>query len=116
MVGLALLVGLVLLAYWFVSADPRKVIQVLKWTVIILGGGFLLYVLVRAHYGLLIALLPILLMFLLRQNALKHRMKAARGPTKGQISELNSHSVSPPMPTRLHSGGSPNRYVLKNSS
>ncbi len=85
-----MLAGLVLLAYWFASADPKKVIAVLKWTGITLGSVLLLYVVLRAHYGLLLAFAPLLLALLMRHRALRHRIKAARGPTRGQTSEVNT--------------------------
>jgi hypothetical protein len=110
LLGLALLVGLIFLAYWFASADPKKVIQVLKWSVITLVGGFLLYVIVRAHYGLLIALLPMLLAVLLQRRALKHRMKAARGPSRGQSSEVNTRFLRM---TLDHDTGDMSGLILK---
>lgn len=88
--GLALLCGFLLLGYWFVSADPKKVIVLGRWVLAGLGlivAGYLLWGGRQAFAALLI---PTLIPLFLRYRALWRRIKAASGPTPGQTSEINT--------------------------
>lgn len=89
-IGLFLLVGLILLARWLTTADPRTVAKALKWTAI---GGALLLVLFLALTGRLPAILSALAplaLILMRWRAIANRLKAARGPTPNQRSGLET--------------------------
>jgi len=88
--GLALLIGFVLLGRWFVSADPKKIATGLKWTLIVLGVVVVIYLFVVGRAYIATFLLPALLVFLLRSRGLWQRIKAARGPSPGQTSEVNT--------------------------
>ena len=85
--GLALLVGFVLIGRWFVGADPKVVAKALRWTLAGLGVVLIL-LLVFAWRQALIALLPMLVIVLLPSRALRQRIKAAAGPRSGQTSEI----------------------------
>jgi DnaJ-domain-containing protein 1 len=87
--GLALLVGLAVLARWFVGADPKRVAKAARWILIVLAilGVF---VLIFAGRYALAALLPLLIPFLLRSRVLWRRAKAAAGPRPGQTSEVTT--------------------------
>lgn len=85
--GLAVLVGGVLLARWFVNAEPRHVARVVRWLLIILGTIFVL-VMVFAGRQVWAALLLPMLLPLIRSRGLWQRIKAARGPSSGQKSEV----------------------------
>jgi hypothetical protein len=88
--GVCLLVGLILLGYWFVRTEPKNVIRLLRWVLAILGlivGGFLVWGGLRA-WALLA--LPFLLPILMNWRAIRARLRAARGPSPGQASEVET--------------------------
>ncbi len=87
--GLALLVGLVLLARWFVVADPKKVAKAARWGVIV-AAVLAAVVLVFAGRYLLALMLPFLIPFLMRSRVMWRRAKAAAGPRPGQTSEVTT--------------------------
>ena len=87
--GLALLVGLVLLARWFVLADPKKVAKAARWLLIVAVIGAALVLIFAGRY-LLALLLPFLIPFLMRSRVMWHRAKAAAGPRPGQTSEVTT--------------------------
>lgn len=88
--GLALLVGFVLIGRWFATADPAVLARVLKGAliaVILVGGAFL------AVTGKLVPaaiLASILVPLLLRWRAMAKRMKSAGGPSAGQSSTIET--------------------------
>ena len=88
--GVCLLVGLILLGFWFVRAEPRKVVVLLRWVLAILGlilGGYLLWGGLKIWA---ILALPLLLPLLRNWRAIRARMRAARGPSPGQASEVET--------------------------
>ena len=88
--GLALLVGLIFTARWFVSADPAQVAKMARWSlagVAVVAGLFLIF---AGRHILLAFLLPLLIPLLMRSRLLWRRMKAAAGPTPGQTSEVTT--------------------------
>lgn len=90
LLGLGIVVGGFLLIKGLRGADPRKVVVVLKWTVIAIGGVGLLYLgvtgqLRRASY-IAMGLLP----FLMRWRALGRLARSWRGPTPGQSSDIET--------------------------
>jgi hypothetical protein len=88
--GLCLLVGIVLLARWFVATEPRKVVVLARWVLAIIGlivGGYLLLGGFQAWAGLaLFFMLPALM----RWRMIWNRLKAAQGPSPGQASEVET--------------------------
>lgn len=88
--GICLLVGFVLLARWFVAAEPRAVLWVLRWVaafVAIVIGGFLIW---GGRQALAAIVFPLLLPLLLRYRALWARLKSAAGPSPGQTSQVET--------------------------
>ncbi len=88
--GICLLVGFILLAYWFVRTEPKNVVKLLRWVLAILGlivGGFLIWGGLRAWAVLA---LPFLLPILMNWRAVRARLRAARGPSPGQASEVET--------------------------
>jgi hypothetical protein len=51
--GVAILVGLLLLVYLFVNADPAKLARNLKWAALGLAGALFLYLLLSERFGFL---------------------------------------------------------------
>lgn len=91
--GLALLVGAVFLLRWFVNAEPKAVVVVLKWILAVIGIGLALFLLIGGARFLAVVALPFLLPLLLRSGLLLQlwrRAKAARGPQPGQTSEVRT--------------------------
>lgn len=91
--GLCLLAGVILLTRWFIAAEPRKVVVVLRWVAAGVGlvlGGFLLW---GGRHALAVLALPMLVPLLLRYRALWNRIKAAQGPQPGQTSQIETRFV-----------------------
>ena len=88
--GICLLAGFFLLGYWFVRTEPKKVVLLLRWVLAILGlilGGYLIWGGLRAWA---ILSLPFLLPMLMNWRAIRARLRAARGPSPGQASEVET--------------------------
>ncbi len=88
--GICLLAGFILLGYWFVRTEPKKVVVLLRWVLAILGlivGGYLIWGGLRAWA---ILALPFLLPMLMNWRAIRARLRAARGPSPGQASEVET--------------------------
>jgi len=91
--GVCLLIGFIFLARWFVAVEPGKVVAAVRWVAVILAvivAGFLIW---GGREALAALALPLLLPVLLRGRALWHRMKAARGPTPGQASRVDTRFI-----------------------
>lgn len=88
--GLCLLAGFILLGTWFVRTEPKKVVSLLRWVLAILGlivGGFLIW---GGRQALAVLALPMLLPVLMNWRAIRARLRAARGPSPGQSSEVDT--------------------------
>lgn len=88
--GLALLGGTYLLGRWYVSADPKQVARVARWTLAGLGVAFGLYLLFAGRQALAALALPAMIPLLMRYRALWGRIKSAMGPSPGQTSEVDT--------------------------
>ena len=88
--GICLLAGFILLGYWFVRTEPKNVVRLLRWVLAILGlivAGYLIWGGLRAWAVLA---LPFLLPILMNWRAVRARLRAARGPSPGQASEVET--------------------------
>ena len=88
--GLCLLAGFILLGFWFVRTEPKRVVSLLRWVLAILGlvaGGFLIW---GGRQALAILALPLLLPVLMNWRAIRARIRAAQGPSPGQASEVET--------------------------
>ncbi|WP_282607363.1 DnaJ domain-containing protein [Pelagibius sp. Alg239-R121] len=86
--GLCSLVGLLLLAKWYSSADPKALAKTVPRVVIVVAVAILILIVLTGRIALLLALAPVILMFFARFRALKNRVRAAMGPQPGQTSEV----------------------------
>jgi len=88
--GLSLLVGFLLIARWFVSAEPRRVLVMLRW--VAAGGGLIIggYLLWGGRQALAALVVPMMIPALLRWRAVWNRIKAAQGPSPGQSSSIET--------------------------
>lgn len=90
--GLVLVLGLILVARWFASADPKKLVRVVKWSLVIVAViGILFFAVTRgpAALGGLLALLP----FFLRWQSVLRRLKGMMGPSPGKSSQVETRFV-----------------------
>lgn len=87
--GLALLFGVFLLARWFAESDPKTVARVVRWTLVVLAGGVVLFVVLAARQYIFAILLPLLL-FLFRNRGLLKYLKSLGGPTPGRSSTVET--------------------------
>ena len=110
--GLALFVGLWLLGKWFIGADPKAVIRGLRWTAAIFVAVVLFYVLILGSWNLLLAALGGLFPLLMATLLQRRRLKAGRGPSPGQQSEVKTGYLSM---TLDHDSGEMTGRVLKGS-
>ena len=91
--GVALLVGAILVLRWFVGADPKVILRVLKWTGLALAVLFGVLLLVSGRLAWLWVALVGLLPWVSRLRMLGRLAKAARGPSGGQQSEVRTRFV-----------------------
>ncbi len=90
---LAAIIGGALLLRWFVRADPRAVLQALRWVGLGLAVAFLLVMAATGRFHFLFAALAFLLPWLARFRRMRTAFKAARGPREGQLSEVRTRFV-----------------------
>ena len=88
--GLGVVIGCAMLLQWAATADPRSLASALKAMGLLAIGGLGLVLLLTGQLGLALMLAPILLPLLLNWRAISNRMRAARGPTPGQTSHLQT--------------------------
>lgn len=101
--GILIAIGFIFLLRWYSTGDPKRILKILTWTGIAFAliVGLLLLLTGRLNF-LWVALLG-LLPWLLRGmqfaraafwlNSLRQRAKAARGPSGGQSSTVNTRFV-----------------------
>jgi len=93
--GIAVMIGLILAMNWFVSANPKTVIKVLKWGLLGLFGVIILFLIVTGRFGLALWALPALLPWIMRARMFARtaknfsRMAGGAGHT-GQASSVTS--------------------------
>jgi hypothetical protein len=83
--GVAILGGLLLLAYLFVNAEPQKLARTLKWTAIVIGGALFLVLLFSERFAFLWLPLMMVLPALSRFRAL---FAGFRKPPPGGSSDI----------------------------
>lgn len=90
LLGVCLLAGLILLGFWFVRTEPKKVVSLMRWVLAILGLLIVGYLIWGGRQALAILALPLLLPLLRNWRAIRARLRAARGPSPGQASEVET--------------------------
>ena len=96
--GSSLLIGLGMIGYWFLNADPAKIRAVAKWGGLgLLAILFITLIFFRKFDWLMYAGM-VMLPFLMRAGALFRRfrntVKMARGPAPGQSSAVRTETLS----------------------
>lgn len=90
LLGLAIVVGLVLIVWGVSGADPRIVRRIFKWSAIVIGGVLLVYLGVTGRLMIAGWIAGAMLPLLLRWRALRNMAKGFRGPSPGQTSDIET--------------------------
>ena len=88
--GVLVLLGLVLLVRLFLSADPKQLARIVKWTGIALAVAAIIAVAVSGRLAMLLAIAAGLLPILRRMHTMAGGM---RGPAAGASSDVNTPFV-----------------------
>ena len=88
--GFAILIGLLLLGYLFVNADPARLAKIVKWAGIVLAVLAVLALLVSGRLLMLLAPLALLLPMLRR---LRSMVSGFRGPAAAGISTVETRFI-----------------------
>jgi len=100
--GLALLIGALLVARWYVNAPPSTLVKVLKWSAIILAISIVLFFLIAGPKIWALWALPILLPWVMRARAAARMAKnwsrmagssKGGGSAPGQESEVETQFI-----------------------
>jgi hypothetical protein len=88
--GLALVIGLALLARGIAGTDPKLVVRVLKWTLGGLGLALFGFLLVTGRFYALAEYFIFALPAALFWRRIAHGLKGLRGPSPGQSSDIET--------------------------
>jgi hypothetical protein len=88
--GVAILIGLLLLGYLFVNADPARLAKIVKWTGIALAALAVLALLVSGRLAMFLAPLALLLPSLRR---LRSMVSGFRGPSSASTSTVETRFI-----------------------
>jgi hypothetical protein len=88
--GFAILIGLLLLGYLFVNADPARLAKIVKWTGIVLAALAVLALLVSGRLAMFLAPLALLLPSLRR---LRSMVSGFRGPSNAGASTVETRFI-----------------------
>ena len=97
LLGIALFVGAVLIARWFVDADTKKVLKARRWTGVLLAAVLGLFMPVSGRFSLLWIALMGLLPWISRFRMFRRMARAARGPIPGRQSHVDTRFVTMPL-------------------
>ncbi|MEQ8335412.1 DnaJ domain-containing protein [Nisaea sp.] len=96
--GASLLIGLGLIGYWFINADPAKIRVTAKWIGLGLLGLLVIALIFFRRFDWLVYAAAIGLPFLIRAGAIFRRfrnaVKMARGPASGQSSAVRTETLA----------------------
>jgi hypothetical protein len=84
------LVGLYLIAHWWVQAEPRQIIAALRWGAIAIGIGVVVFAAVTRRWGLLAMLAAPALMLFRSMRAVQTHGRNAQGPSQGRASGVET--------------------------
>ncbi|MEE8622420.1 MAG: DnaJ domain-containing protein [Alphaproteobacteria bacterium] len=92
--GLALLVGLLLLGRALAGADPALLARVVRWLIIALGSGALIYLFYSRQFQWASLVIFFLLPALVRWRAMKRMARNWAGPSPGRKSRVETRFLS----------------------
>jgi len=88
--ALALIVGLYLVARWWVQAQPHQLLQALRWAAVAVGLLVLAAIVLSSRWSWLPSLLFFALPWMSRMRTLGTMRRNARGPRPGQTSQVST--------------------------
>ena len=92
--GLICIAGAVFVLRWLFTAEPRRIVQALRWAGLAIAVVIALFVLLTGRFQLLIATAALLFPWIARIRAFRRAAKAARGPTEGRTSQVQTRFVT----------------------
>jgi hypothetical protein len=92
--GVSLVIGGVLLVRWFTTADPKMIIRVLRWTGLGLAIVVGLFLIISGRFAWLWVAAMGLLPWISRFRMLRRLASAARGPSRGRQSRVDTQFVA----------------------
>ena len=90
LLGIALLIGFVLLARAFVNADPKSLARGVRYTTIGVTVVVVVFLAVTGRLGAAMAIGAFVLPMVLRWRSIINRVRAAAGPSDGQTSTVET--------------------------
>ena len=88
--AIGVIVGLYLVGRWWVQAEPRQLLKALRWTGAAVGLLLLAVIAISGRWSWFPALLFPAIPWLIRFRALNTMRKNARGPRRGQASQIST--------------------------
>ncbi len=88
--GVCVLAGGLLILRWFVNAEPRSILRALRIAAIVVVVVVVVVLAVTGRLFQAMGLAFVLFPMLARWRAMAHRMRAARGPSPGQASDVTT--------------------------
>lgn len=108
--GVSLVVSSILLLRWFADADPKRVLQVLRWTGIAFALILAFFLIISGRFSWLWVALMGLLPWISRFRMLQRLRRSARGPSQGRQSRVDTRFVAM---TLNHDSGDMDGKVLE---
>jgi hypothetical protein len=110
--GVSLLIGGIFLLRWFVSADPKMILRVSRWTGLGLALVLAFFLIISGRLGWIWVALMGLLPWISRFRMLRGLMRSARAPRQGRQSKVDTRFVAM---TLDHDSGDMDGEVLEGS-
>ena len=92
--GVILAVGVFVLVHGLLRASPRQIAVAVRVVSIVVAAAFVIFLVVSGRFSWLLFALPILLPWFMRLRTLMRLFKAARGPSRGQSSRVDTPTLS----------------------
>lgn len=92
--GIALAIGLYLVVQGLLKATPRQIAIALRAVSLVLAAGVIIFLAVSGRWSWALFALPVLLPWLMRLRTVARLFKAARGPSGGQQSRVETPALA----------------------
>ena len=92
--GTSLLIGGLLSLRWFIGADPKSIVRVLRWSGILFAILAAVFLILSGRFSLLWIALLGLLPWIRRFRMLRQFARSARGPSQGRQSRVDTRFVA----------------------
>jgi hypothetical protein len=92
--GIAVLIGFILLARGFATADPHSLARTLKWSGVLMGGGFVIYLAATRQIEWVFSLAAVALPFIIRWRRMRRPVGGwGTSPSSGQSSAVETRFI-----------------------